>query len=101
MATERFYDQAKDQNVSAIIIYGKTSPDGKAYTDKGCTKQFTTSELKNAFIKRAIVCVGTNYFIPVSYSEASKVGSVNYVTTTGNNSDVKTVLTNLAAVADK
>ena len=101
MATERFYDQAKDQNVAAIIIYSKTSPDGKAYTDKGCTKQFTTSELKNAFIKRAIVCVGTNYFIPVSYSEASKVGSVNYVTTTGNNSDVKTVLTNLAAVADK
>lgn len=100
MATERFYDQAKDQNVAAIIIYGKTSSDGKAYTDKGCTKQFTTSELKNAFIKRAIVCVGTNYFIPVSYSEASKVGSVNYVTTTGSNSDIKTVLTNLAAVAD-
>ena len=101
MATERFYDQAKDQNVAAIVIYGKTSSDGKAYTDKGCTKQFTTSELKDAFIKRAIVCVGTNYFIPVSYSEASKVGSVNYVTTTGNNSDIKTVLTNLAAVADK
>lgn len=101
MATERIFDQAKDQNVAAIIIYGKTSPDGKAYTDKGCTKQFTTSELKDAFIKRAIVCVGTNYFIPVSYSEASKVGSVNYVTTTGGSSDVKTVLTNLAAVADK
>lgn len=101
MATERIFDHADDKNVAAIIIYGKISSDGKAYTDKGCTKQFTTSELKNAFIKRAIVCVGTNYFIPVSYSEASKVGSVNYVTTTGNNSDIKTVLTNLAAVADK
>ena len=100
MATERIFDHADDKNVAAIIIYGKTSPDGKAYTDKGCTKQFTTSELKDAFIKRAIVCVGTNYFIPVSYAEASKVGSVNYVTTTGGSSDVKTVLTNLAAVAD-
>ena len=107
MATERIFDHADDKNVAAIIIYGETSPDGKtsgdgkAYTDKGCTKQFTTSELKNAFIKRAIVCVGTNYFIPVSYSEANKVGSVKYVTTTGDGSDVKTVPTNLAAVADK
>ena len=100
MSTEGSFVHADDRSVAAIVIYGKTSSDGKAYTDKGCTKQFTTSELKNAFIKRAIVCVGTNYFIPVSYSEASKVGSVNYVTTTGGSSDVKTVLTNLAAVAD-
>ena len=77
-----------------------TFTDGKAYTDKGCTKQFTNDELKNAFIKRAVICIGTNYFIPVSYAYASKVGSVNYVTTTGSSTDIKTVLTNLAAVAD-
>lgn len=100
MATERIFDHADDQNVAAIIIYGKTSPDGKAYTDKGCTKQFTNDELKNAFIKRAVICVGTNYFVPVSYAYASKVGSVNYVITTGSSTDIKTVLTNLAAVAD-
>ena len=100
MATERIFDHADDQNVAAIIIYGKTSPDGKAYTDKGCTKQITNDELKNAFIKRAVICVGTNYFVPVSYGYASKVGSVNYVTTTGSSTDIKTVLTNLAAVAD-
>ena len=100
MATERIFDHADDQNVAAIIIYGKTSPDGKAYTDKGCTKQFTNDELKNAFIKRAVICVGTNYFVPVSYAYASKVGSVNYVTTIGSSTDIKTVLTNLAAVAD-
>ena len=100
MATERIFDHADDQNVAAIVIYGKTSPDGKAYTDKGCTKQFTNDELKNAFIKRAVICIGTNYFIPVSYEYASKVGSVNYVTTTGSSTDIKTVLNNLAAVAD-
>lgn len=100
MATERIFDHADDQNVAAIVIYGKTSPDGKAYTDKGCTKQFTNDELKNAFIKRAVICVGTNYFVPVSYAYASKVGSVNYVATTGSSADIKTVLTNLAAVAD-
>ena len=100
MATERIFDHADDKNVAAIIIYGKTSPDGKAYTDKGCTKQFTNDELKNAFIKRAVICVGTNYFVPVSYAYANEVGSVNYVTTTGSSTDIKTVLTNLAAVAD-
>lgn len=101
MAIERIFDHADDQNVAAIVIYGKTSPDGKAYTDKGCTKQFTNDELKNAFVKRAVICVGTNYFVPVSYAYASKVGSVNYVTTTGSSADIKTVLTNLAAVADE
>ena len=30
MATERIFDHADDKNVAAIIIYGKTSPDGKA-----------------------------------------------------------------------
>lgn len=104
MATERIFDHADDQNVAAIVIYGKTSSDGKAYTDKGCTKQFTNDELKNAFIKRAVICVGTSYFVPVSYAyaSASKVGSVNYVTTTGSGSgaDIKTVLINLVAVAD-
>lgn len=100
MATERIFDHADDQNVAAIVIYGNTSPDGKAYTDKGCTKQFTNDELKNAFIKRAVICVGTNYFVPVSYAYANKVGSVNYVPTTGPSADIKMVLTNLAAVAD-
>lgn len=101
MATERIFDHADDQNVAAIVIYGKTTPDGKAYVDKGCTKQFTNDELKNAFIKRAVICVGTNYFVPVSYVYAGKVGSVNYVTTIGSSADIKTVLTNLAAVADE
>jgi hypothetical protein len=100
MATERIFDHADDKNVAAIVIYGKATPDGKAYVDKGCTKQFTNDELKNAFIKRAVICIGTNYFVPVSYAYASKVGSVNYVTTTGSSTDIKTVLTNLAAAAD-
>nr|DAL41134.1 MAG TPA_asm: hypothetical protein [Caudoviricetes sp.] len=100
MATERIFDHADDKNVAAIVIYGKETADGKAYIDKACTKQFTNAELKNAFIKRAVICVGEKYFVPISYACASKVGSVNYVTTTGSSSDIKTVLTNLAAVAD-
>lgn len=97
---DRIYDQAKDQNVAALVIYAKTTADNKAYVDKACTKQFKTSELKDAFIKRAVVCVDANYFIPVSYAEASKIGSVNYVSTTGSGESLKTVLIKLAAVAD-
>lgn len=97
---DRIYDQAKDQNVAALVIYAKATADNKAYTDKACTKQFKTSELKDAFIKRAVVCVDANYFIPVSYAEASKIGAVNYVSTTGASDTLKTVLIKLAAVAD-
>lgn len=96
---ERIYDQAKDQNVAAIVIYGKTG-ETKAYTDSACTKQFKTSELEDAFIKRALIKIGTAYFVPSGYSVATKIGSVSYVTTTGSSDTLKTVLSTLAAVAD-
>lgn len=97
---DRIYDQAKDQNVSALVVYAKEIADNKAYADSECKVQMKTSELKDAFIKRAVIKVGANYFIPISYSEASKVGSVNYTTTSGSGETLKTVLINLAAVAD-
>lgn len=97
---DRIYDQAKDQNVAALVIYAKETADNKAYADSECKVQMKTSELKDAFIKRAVIKVGSNYFIPISYAEASKVGSVNYTSTTGADTTLKTVLINLAAVAD-
>lgn len=77
---ERIYDQAKDKNVAAIIIYGKASEStgAKAYSDSACTVQFKTSELKDAFLKRAIVKVGDDMFVPISYTESAKVGTVTY-----------------------
>lgn len=90
---ERIYDQAKDQNVAAIVIYGKAE-DTKAYVDSDCTIQFKTSELEDAFIKRALIKIGTDYFVPSGFSVESNVGSVSYVTTTGL--EVKS----LVAVAD-
>lgn len=97
---DRIYDQAKDQNVAALVIYGKTTTDNKAYSDSECKVQMKTSELKDAFIKRALIKVGENYFTPIAYSEASKVGSVNYASVSGSGDTAKTVLTALAAVAD-
>ena len=74
---ERIYDRAEDKNVAAIVIYGKGS-DGKAYVDADGTIQFKTSELKNAFLKRAVVQIGADYFIPVAFSVSSNVGTVTY-----------------------
>lgn len=75
---DRIYDQAKDKNVAAIVIYGKGS-DGKAYVDAAGTTQYKTTALKDAFLKRAIVQIGTDYFIPVSFTVASTgIGTVTY-----------------------
>ena len=74
---EKIFDQAKDKNVAAIVIYGKGN-DGKAYADANGTTQLKTSELKDAFLKRAIIQIGTEYFIPVTFSVASGIGTVKY-----------------------
>lgn len=95
---ERIYDQAKDQNVAALVIYAKAIADNKAYSDSKCTVQMKTSELKDAFIKRALVCVGTDYFAPVSYTESSNVGTVTYAKDGSTTGTAATVA--LAAVAD-
>lgn len=96
---EKIYDQAKDKNVAALVIYGKGS-DGKAYADAAGTTQLKTSELQDAFIKRALIKIGTAYYIPIGFSVASDIGSVTYATTTGSDTTLKTVLNSLAAVKD-
>lgn len=92
---EKIYDQAKDKNVAALVIYGKGS-DGKAYADADGKTQLKTSELQDAFIKRAVIKIGTAYYIPIGFSVASDIGSVTYATTTGSD----TTLNSLAAVKD-
>ena len=87
---DKIFDQAKDKNVSAIVIYGKGS-DGKAYADANGTTQLKTSELKDAFLKRAIIQIGTEYFIPVTFSITSNVGTVKYAksnSTTATSADL-------------
>nr|DAP46084.1 MAG TPA: hypothetical protein [Caudoviricetes sp.] len=73
---DRIYNDAKDKNVSAVVIYGKTN---KAYSDKECTVQMTTSELCEAFKKRGVIDISGKLYAPLSYSVASDVGSVIYV----------------------
>lgn len=74
---DKIFDQAKDKNVAALVIYGKGS-DGNAYIDSAATTQMKTSELKDAFLKRALINIGGAYFVPTGYAEASSVGTVTY-----------------------
>lgn len=94
---EKIYDQAKDKNVAAIVIYGKGS-DGKAYHDAAGTERYKTSELQDAFIKRAVIKIGSDYFIPISFTVAKSIGTVLYAkagTTDGSAATAK-----LVSVAD-
>ena len=97
---DKFFQRAEDKNVAAVAIYEK-SGETKAYKDAACTQQFYTSELKNAFIKGAIIVLASSagYVIPVKYAESSSVGSVYYIkpnSTTDTSADIGT----LAALAD-
>ena len=43
----KIFNQAKDKNVAALIIYGKKGESAPAaYADAACTKKMKTSELK-------------------------------------------------------
>lgn len=92
------FEQAKDLHVRAVYVYKKAS-DTAAYADAEFTTKFKTSELKDAFLKGAVINVSGKLYIPVGYSEASNVGSVTYIipnTSTATSADIAT----LSAVAD-
>lgn len=94
----KIFEQSKDLHVSASVIYGKA--DGKAYADEACTVQMTTAELKEAVVKRAIIQIGTDIFIPVAFTVVSKAGTVRYVkpnASTATSADIAS----LSAVAEK
>ena len=94
----KIYDDAKDKNVSAVIIYGKSGESSPiAYTDSACTVKMKTSELKDAFLKRALVQIGSDIFVPISYTESSNVGTVTYAKAGSSNA---AAVGTLVAVAD-
>lgn len=95
---DKVFEHANDLHVRATYIYKKAS-DTAAYVDAAGTVKFKTSELKDAFLKGAVINVSGKLYKPVSYSEASKVGSVAYIVpnaTTATSADIAS----LSAVAD-
>lgn len=96
----KLFQDAKDVHVVATYIYGKGT-DSYAYKDSACTTKFTTSELKEAFLKGAIIVLASNagFVKPIKYAESSSVGSVYFIKpngTTATSADIDS----LAAVAD-
>lgn len=95
---DKVFEHANDLHVRAIYIYKKAS-DTVAYVDSAYTVKFKTSELKNAFLKGAIIDASGVLSKPVAYSESANVGSVSYIianTTTSTSADIA----KLSAVAD-
>ena len=72
----KIYEQAKDLHIVATMIYGK---DNNAYVDVECTKQFIESELKEVFIKGALIEIDGNLFKAVNFHK----GVIDYIDTTG------------------
>lgn len=53
---ERIYDDAKDKNVAAVIVYTKkVSSTSYAYKDAAKTEALTSKELEDAFVKGCLV----------------------------------------------
>lgn len=95
---EKLFDDAKDKNVSAVYVYGK-SGDTKAYADAARTKQLKTSELKEAFLKRALIIIDEEIFIPVKLTVTEGVAKVWYVTPDSTTTTMADIA-GLVAVAD-
>ena len=77
---DKIYQQAKDKNIAAVVIYGKPGESSPvAYKDAERSDKFKTSELKDAFLKGAVVQINLNeYLIPISFAISSDIGTVTY-----------------------
>ena len=93
---DKIFNQAKDKNVSAVIIYGKEKDLDViplAYVDEECTIAMKSSDLKDAFLKRVIIKVGAKYHIPLFISIIEERCSIAYsdISETGDELTIKTV----------
>lgn len=94
---EKIYKNYNDVPVAAYVIYAKSA---KACADAAGNKQLKTSELKEMFLKGAVIDTGNgNFAKPVSFTVASSVGKVGYIipnSSTATSADIATI----SAVAD-
>ena len=93
---DKIYQQAKDKNVAAVVIYAKTEMETVpvAYADAAFTIKMTTSELKDAFLKGAVIQKGDEYIRPISFAISASIGAVTYAkvgTTDGSAATAKLI----------
>lgn len=77
---DKIYKDAKDVPVAATIIYSDGTTDG-AFTTPECTDRFTMNELKDAFLKGAVIFNTDQewYTKVLGYVESSGQGYVTYI----------------------
>lgn len=95
---DKVFEHADDLHVRAVYIYKKAS-DTAAYVDSTFAVKFKTSELKNAFLKGAVINDSGKLYKLVAYAEAEGVGSVSYIVPNGTIA-TSADIAKLAAVAD-
>lgn len=68
---EKIYEQAKDLHVVGVYVYA--NEDGKAYADAACTVECKASELKEAFIKGAVILVSGEKMVKATEFDGDKI----------------------------
>ena len=78
---DKIFNQAKDKNVAAVIVYKKTS-DVYAYADSAKSVKISADVLADMFTKGMFVIDGANTYAPVALSiDDDDVATITYVTT--------------------
>lgn len=94
---DKIYKNYSDVPVAAYVIYAKSA---KACADAAGNKQLKTSELKEMFLKGAVVDTGNgNFAKPVSFTISNSIGKVGYIipnSSTATSADIATI----SAIAD-
>lgn len=94
---DKFYKNYSDVPVAAYVIYNKS---GKACADAAGNKQLKTSELKDVFLKGAVVDTGNGNFAKlVSFEISDSVGNVCYIVR-NNSTPTSADIVTIAAIAD-
>ena len=74
---DKIYMDAKDQNVSANVVY-YNGTDLKVFADSKCKNQITANELLDLCLKGVIVRVGEDsYAVPTEFKKESGIVKLN------------------------
>lgn len=71
----KVYQDAKDKNVAAIMVYADAD-DGHLFYDSEKSEKIALADLKDMFLKGMVVSLETDLFIPTTFAEESGAGKV-------------------------
>lgn len=74
----KVYEKYEDLHVRKTYIYVKAD-DVYAYADAAKTVKISSDDLKDIFLKGAVIVDDTIEYSPTSYGVSSKVGTITYV----------------------